>query len=65
MSEMRITLNEQQQIDLRKKGLLEEGEFAFLAGDLIVAENPVSNSRRVVGDTKLLSEGTNKRVLRG
>ena len=65
MTQSRITLNEQQQSELRKQGLLTEEEFAFLAGDLIVAENPVSNTRRVVGDTKILSEGTNKRVLRG
>ena len=65
MSQSRITLNEQQQIDLRKKGLLEAEEFAFLAGDLIVAENPVSNTRRIVGDVKMLSESSNKRVLRG
>jgi hypothetical protein len=65
MTQTRITLNEQQQIDLRKKGLIGAEEFAFLAGDLIVAENPVSKTRRIVGDTKLLSEAVNKRILHG
>jgi hypothetical protein len=41
-----------------------EEEYAFVAGDLIVAENPITNTRRVVGDTKVLSE-SNKRLLKG
>tara|TARA_Y100000034_G_C6542039_1_gene233846 strand:+ start:223 stop:372 length:150 start_codon:yes stop_codon:yes gene_type:complete len=49
---------------LRKQGLLMEEEYAFVAGDLIVAENPITNTRRVVGDTKVLSE-SNKRLLKG
>ena len=64
MAQSRVTLNDQQQSDLRKQGLLMEEEYAFVAGDLIVAENPITNTRRVVGDTKVLSE-SNKRLLKG
>ncbi len=64
MVQSKITLSEQQLSDLRRKGLIAEDEFAFIAGDLIVAENPVSNTRRVIGDSKLLVESS-KRVLRG
>jgi len=64
MTQSRVTLNDQQQSDLRKQGLLMEEEYAFVAGDLIVAENPITNTRRVVGDTKVLSE-SNKRLLKG
>lgn len=65
MEHSKVMLDESQQVHLRKNGLLSEEEYAFIAGDLIVAENPVTNSRRIVGDTKILTEGTNKRVLRG
>ncbi len=65
MEHSRSMLDERQQVHLRKNGLLSEEEFAFIAGDLIVAENPVTNARRIVGDTKILTEGTNKRVLQG
>jgi hypothetical protein len=57
-------LTKQQLADLREKGLLAENEFAFIAGDLIVAENPVTDTRRVVGEAKILSESS-KRLLKG
>lgn len=50
---------------LRDQGLIEHSEIAFIAGDLLIAENPVSSTRRVVGDAKLLTEASNKRVLKG
>ena len=65
MEHSKTALDESQQSHLRKSGLLAEEEYAFIAGDLIVAENPITKSRRIVGDTKILTEGTNKRVLRG
>jgi hypothetical protein len=43
---------------------LGETEYAYRAGDLIVAENPVTGGKRIVGKVTLLTE-QNKRVLRG
>ena len=35
-------LNENEIRDLRQRGLINAEEFAFKAGDLIIAENPVT-----------------------
>ena len=48
---------------LRESGLLMSDEVAFLSGDLLVAENVVTKSRRVLGDSDLLNES--KRLLKG
>ena len=58
------TLTEAQVEDLRSRGLIGENEFAYKAGDLIVAEDPTTGSKRIVGQTNTLTE-SNKRVLRG
>lgn len=57
-------LNENEIRDLRQRGLIKTEEFAFKAGDLIIAENPVTGEKRVVGQTTMLSEST-RRVLKG
>ena len=57
-------LTEDQVEDLRSRGLIEANEFVYKAGDLIVAEDPTTGTRRIVGQTNTLSE-SNKRVLRG
>lgn len=50
--------------DLRNKSLITEDEYAFKAGDLIVAENPATGEKRVIGQASILSE-SNRRVLKG
>ena len=51
--------------DLRENGLLKEGEYAYLAGDLVIAEDVTSSNKRVLGRAaELLHEGK-KRVLLG
>ena len=60
----RQNLTSQQLADLRSRGLISEQEFAFIAGDLLVAENVTTNEKRVVGETHILSE-SNKRILKG
>jgi hypothetical protein len=57
-------LSSEQLANLRQQGLISSEEFAFIAGDLLIAENAISNERRVVGESSLLTE-TNKRVLKG
>ena len=47
---------------LRQKGLLEENEVALLVGDVVIAENVISKSRRVIQTSGLLLEST-RRVL--
>lgn len=57
-----LTTDETQ--NLRSINLLSENEYAYRAGDLIVAENPVTGEKRIVGKISLLTEN-NKRVLKG
>lgn len=62
MTNKNLTEAEIQQ--LRLNGLISEGEFAYKAGDLLIAENPTTGEKRIVGQTSIISE-TNKRVLKG
>jgi len=58
-------LTSQQLANLRERGLISEQEFAYIAGDLLVAENVTSNEKRVVGESNILSESNSKRLLKG
>ena len=50
---------------LRAENKIERDEYAYIAGDLLVAENVKTSEKRVLGTaTEVLSEG-NKRVLKG
>jgi hypothetical protein len=62
---MNATLSNDQLIDLRNRGLIESAEIAFIAGDLLIAENPVTSEKRVVGAARLLTESSNRRILKG
>jgi len=63
---MNVSLDKDQLANLRMQGLIKETEIAFIAGDLLIAENPVTQTRRVIGETTLiLSEVSKKRILKG
>ena len=49
---------------LREKGLIEQNEVAFVAGDVVVAENVITRERRVLSTGTLLLEST-LRILKG
>tara|TARA_B000000557_G_C20553442_1_gene349922 strand:+ start:338 stop:523 length:186 start_codon:yes stop_codon:yes gene_type:complete len=61
MTEKQLTLAEHE--DLRTRGLILETEIAIISGDLLVAENVVTKSRRIVGKSNVLNES--KRLLKG
>jgi len=50
---------------LRDAGLLLEKEMAFLAGDLIVAENVITKERRVLEGASSIIHESKKRILKG
>ena len=50
--------------DLREKGMLHQNEIAFKVGDLIVAENVITRSRRVLEGAVNENE-SKRRVLKG
>lgn len=58
------SLGSEELSSLRQQNLISENEFAYRAGDLIVAENPTTGEKRVIGNSSLLKE-TNRRVLKG
>ena len=49
---------------LREKGVITQNEIAFVAGDVVVAENVVTRERRVLSTGALLLEST-RRILKG
>ena len=50
---------------LREKNFVKESEFAYRAGDLIIAENVKSGEKRIVGSAVSLLSETNRRILKG
>ena len=51
---------------LKNKGVLNEEEYAYVEGDVVIAENVKTQDRRLVGKVvELLTESGAKRVLNG
>ena len=51
---------------LKNRGVLKEEEYAYVEGDMVIAENVKTQDRRLVGKaTELLTESGAKRVLNG
>lgn len=51
---------------LRDANKISDKEYAFVAGDLLVAENVQTSEKRVLGTaSELLNEQSSKRVLKG
>ena len=61
---MNQELSSVQLANLRAKNLIEDSEIAYIAGDLLIAENAVTNEKRIVGKSELLIE-SKRRVLKG
>lgn len=59
---MEKLLNSEETRDLRNRGVLEDNEIAYVAGDLILAENVLTKCRRIISQ-KSVSES--KRLLKG
>ena len=58
-------LNAKQMNQLRELNKITRDEYAYIAGDLLVAENVKTSEKRVLGQaTEVLNE-SNKRVLKG
>ena len=50
--------------ELRTNKTIQPDEYAYIAGDLVVAENATTGSKRVIGNISLLTE-SGKRILKG
>ena len=61
---METHLPDNQQQQLRQRGVIASDEVAIHAGDLVIAENVISRSRRVVDVSHLAEDLRPRRVLR-
>ena len=61
-----MSITNEQLITLRTNGTITEQEIAIQEGDLIIAKNVVTETRRIIGTaTEVLVESTNRRILKG
>lgn len=61
-NEVPLSHNDQQ--ELRGKGVISENEVVFRVGDLLIAENVLTKSRRTIDSSSLILESS-RRVLKG
>ena len=64
MNHDRKEITPNQLAKLRTNNTISPNEYAYIAGDLIVAENATSGEKRVIGNVSILTE-SNKRILKG
>ena len=59
-------LGSQEVTSLKQRGMLQDEEYAFVEGDVVMAENVKTQDKRVLGKAnEILAESGSKRVLRG
>lgn len=63
--EERQTLPANQLVFLRNKNLIDNEEYAYVAGDLLVAENVKTSAKRVLGPALEVLGESKKRILKG
>jgi len=63
MNAVKKQISKEQLEELRTSGQLASDEIAWISGDLVVAENVITNQKRIISETKNLFE--QKRLLKG
>lgn len=63
--QQKTLLNKQQMSRLRENNTITAEEYAYVAGDLLVAENVKTSEKRVLGQAASLLSENNRRVLKG
>ena len=58
-------LRADQMNELRAQKLINDSEYAYIAGDLLVAENIKTSEKRVLGKAGEVLSESHKRVLKG
>lgn len=51
--------------ELRESNTINSDEYAYVAGDLVVAENIKTSEKRVLGEAASILKESSKRVLKG
>lgn len=63
---MKQLLEEDMQVQLKSKGLINESELAYQQGKIFIAVDTSTGISRIIDlPQNLISEGSNKRILRG
>jgi|TARA_Y100000034_G_scaffold78623_1_gene94488 hypothetical protein len=62
---MKEALSNEKLETLREQNIINEQEVVYKVGDLFVAENILTGSKRQLNIESVLSEGSNKRILKG
>ena len=62
---MKVALSDNDQQSLRENNVISEHEVAYSVGDLYVAENILSGTRRQIKVGNLIVENKGKKVLKG
>ena len=58
-------LSANQMRQLRESNTINRDEYAYVAGDLVVAENVKTSEKRVLGEVSSILQESSKRVLKG
>ena len=62
---MKVQLSQIQLKNLRDQKKLQKSEVAYVIGDLLIAECIISGEKRVIGDSILHLNESNKKILKG
>lgn len=60
---MKQALPSEQQQMLRNNKIIEQSEIVYKEGDLYIAEDVLSNTKRILNSAQILSESNNRQVL--
>ena len=63
--DMETYLTDIEQNSLRQRNVISSTEVAKRVGDLIIAEDVTTGMRRVIDQSSIISETTNRKVLKG
>ena len=62
---MKKMLEDNVQLNLRRKGVISSVEVVYKFGDLYIAEDTISGAKRNIESSQIISESFEKKVLKG
>ena len=62
---MNNTVSTEQLVALRNQGIIMEDEIAIIEGDILLAKNVLTESKRIVGKADSIINENKRRVLKG
>ena len=62
---MNNTVSTEQLVALRNQGIIMEDEIAIIEGDILLAKNVLTESKRIVGKADSIINENKRRILKG